>query len=156
MAFFGIAMVSALSAGAMVKGLAAGSLGVLLGTVGINPITGAVRFVFDQPNLWEGLPIIVVTIGFFALPEMIDLAIARRPVAPPDSVVSTAEVWRGARDGMRRWKIMIRQSVFGVLMGAIPGVGAAVIDWLSYAFGIFWSKDKSQFGKGSLERCAVR
>ena len=150
-AFFGIAMVSALSAGAMVKGLAAGSLGVLLGTVGINPITGAVRFVFGQPNLWEGLPIIVVTIGFFALPEMIDLAIARRPVAPPNSVVSTAEVWRGARDGMRRWKVMIRQSIFGVLMGAIPGVGAAVIDWLSYAFGIFWSKDKSQFGKGSLD-----
>ena len=150
-AFFGIAMVSALSAGAMVKGLAAGALGVIFGTVGINPITGDVRFVFGQPNLWEGLPIIVVTLGFFALPEMIDLAIARRPVAPPDSVVSTREVWRGARHGFSRLPLAVRQSVFGVLMGAIPGVGAAVIDWLSYAFGIFWTKDKSQFGKGSLD-----
>ena len=150
-AFFGIAMVAALSAGAMVKGLTAGALGILLGTVGINANTGAIRFVFDQPQLWVGLPIIAVTIGFFALPEMIDLAIARRPVAPPGSVVSTREVWRGSRDGLKRWPIMIRQSVFGVLMGAIPGVGAAVIDWLSYAFGIFWTKDKSQFGKGSLD-----
>ena len=150
-AFFGIAMVSALSAGAMVKGLAAGALGVLFGTVGINAITGDVRFVFDQPNLWGGLPIIVVTLGFFALPEMTDLAIARRPVAPPDSVVSTKEVWRGARHGITRWPMVIRQSVFGVVLGAIPGVGAAVIDWLSYAFGIFWTKDKSQFGKGSLD-----
>ena len=150
-AFFGIAMVAALSAGAMVKGLTAGALGVLLGTVGINPITGALRYVFDQPQLWIGLPIIAVTIGFFALPEMIDLAIARRPVAPPGSVVSTREVWRGSRDGLKRWRIMIRQSLFGVLMGAIPGVGAAVIDWLSYAFGIFWTKDKSQFGKGALD-----
>ena len=150
-AFFGIAMVSALSAGAMVKGLAAGALGVLFGTVGINAITGDVRFVFDQPNLWEGLPIIVVTLGFFALPEMTDLAIARRPVAPPDSIVSTKEVWRGARHGFARVPMVIRQSVFGVMLGAIPGVGAAVIDWLSYAFGIFWTKDKSQFGKGSLD-----
>ena len=154
-AFFGIAMVAALSAGAMVKGLTAGALGILLGTVGINPITGALRFVFDQPQLWNGLNsravLIPVVIGFFALPEMIDLAIARRPVAPPGSVVSTREVWRGSRDGLKRWPIMIRQSIFGVLMGAIPGVGAAVIDWLSYAFGIFWTKDKSQFGRGSLD-----
>ena len=151
MAFFGIAMVSALSAGAMVKGLMAGALGVLFGTVGINAITGDVRFVFQQPQLWGGLPIIAVTLGFFALPELIDLTIARKPVAPPDAVISTREVIRGAQDGLRRWPIMIRQSVFGVLLGAIPGVGAAVIDWLSYAFGIFWSKDKSQFGKGSLD-----
>ena len=150
-AFFGIVMIAALSAGAMVKGLAAGALGVLLGTVGINPITGDVRYVFDQPNLWEGLPIVVVTIGFFALPEMIDLAIARRPVAPTGSVVNTREVWRGSKYGFTRWPMVIRQSVFGVMLGAIPGVGAAVIDWLSYAFGIFWTKDKSQFGKGSLD-----
>ncbi len=151
MAFFGIAMVSALSSGAMVKGLAAGALGVLFGTVGINPITGDVRFVFQQPSLWSGLPLIATTLGLFALPEMIDLSIARRPVAPRDAVINTGEVWRGARAGLSRWPIMIRQSIFGVLLGAIPGVGAAVIDWLSYAFGIFWSKDKSQFGKGSLD-----
>ena len=47
--------------------------------------------------------------------------------------------------------MVIRQSLFGVFLGAIPGVGSAVIDWLSYAFGILLTKDKSQFGKGSLE-----
>jgi TctA family transporter len=151
MAFFGIAMVSALSTGAMVKGLAAGALGILFGTVGINPITGDVRYVFQQPTLWSGLPLISTTLGLFALPEMMDLSMARRSVAPPDAVISTAEVWRGTKYGLSKWPIMIRQSLFGVLMGAIPGVGAAVIDWLSYAFGIFFTKDKSQFGKGSLD-----
>lgn len=151
MAFFGIAMVSALSAGAMLKGLASGSLGIMLGTVGINAISGETRFVFDQPQLWTGLPLIATTLGLFALPEMIDLSMTRRPVAPPNAVISTREVFRGTVDGLRRWKMMIRQSLFGVLMGAIPGVGAAVIDWLSYAFGIFWAKDKSEFGKGSLD-----
>lgn len=151
MAFFGIAMVSALSTGAMVKGLAAGALGILFGTVGINPITGDVRFVFQQPQLWSGLPLISTTLGLFALPEMLDLTMARRSVAPPDAVISTAEVWRGTKYGLSKWPVMIRQSLFGVVMGAIPGVGAAVIDWLAYAFGIFWTKDKSQFGKGSLD-----
>ena len=151
MAFFGIAMVSALSSGAMVKGLAAGAMGILFGTVGINAISGEARFVFDQPPLWSGLPLISTTLGLFALPEMIDLSMTRRPVAPPNAVINTREVFRGTIDGLRRWKVMIRQSLFGVLMGAVPGVGAAVIDWLSYAFGIFFAKDKSQFGKGSLD-----
>ena len=152
-AFFGLTMVSALSAGAMVRGLASGALGVLFGTVGVA-VLGEPRFVFQQLDLWDGfrgIRFIAVVLGFFTLPEMIDLAIARRPVAPPGSVISNREVWRGARDGLKRWKIMIRQSLFGVLLGAVPGVGAAVIDWLSYAFGIFWSKDKSQFGRGSLD-----
>lgn len=151
MAFFGIAMVSALSTGAMVRGLAAGSFGILFGTVGINAITGEARFVFDQPPLWSGLPLISTTLGLFALPEMIDLSMTRRAVAPPNAVINTREVFRGTVDGLRRWKIMIRQSLFGVLMGSVPGVGAAVIDWLSYAFGIFFAKDKSVFGKGSLD-----
>jgi TctA family transporter len=151
MAFFGIAMVSALSSGAMIKGLAAGALGILFGTVGINAISGEARFVFNQPPLWSGLPLISTTLGLFALPEMIDLSMTRRPVAPPNAVINTREVFRGTIDGLRRWKVMIRQSLFGVLMGAVPGVGAAVIDWLSYAFGIFFAKDKSQFGKGSLD-----
>jgi len=151
MGLFGIAMVSALSAGAMVKGLTAGMIGIMLGTVGINTVTGDVRYVFQQPSLWGGLPLIATTLGLFALPEMLDLTMTRKPVAPPDSAISTREVFRGAADGLKRWKIMIRQSLFGVVMGAIPGVGAAVIDWLAYAFGIFFTKDKSQFGKGSLD-----
>ena len=45
----------------------------------------------------------------------------------------------------------VRQSLFGVFLGAVPGIGSGVVDWMAYAFGIFWSKDKSQFGKGSLD-----
>ena len=52
---------------------------------------------------------------------------------------------------MKRWKEVIRQSIFGVFLGASPGVGSGVIDWLSYAFGILWRKDRREFGKGSLD-----
>ena len=151
MALFGVAMISALSRGAMVKGFAAAMLGILLGTVGIDPLSGASRFTFGQIQLWAGLPVIATVLGIFALPEMIDLSMTRQAVAPEGAQVSVREVFRGFRYGLSRWKVAIRQSIFGVFLGAVPGIGSAVVDWLAYAFGIFWTKDKSQFGKGSLD-----
>lgn len=150
-AMFGIAMVAVLSRGAMVKGLAAACLGVLIATVGVDPFTGARRFTFGQIELWEGLPLVAVVTGIFAIPEMIDLTMTRSPVAGTEARLSRAEMLRGALYGLKRWKETVRQSLFGVFLGAIPGVGSAVIDWLAYAFGILWRKDKSEFGKGSLD-----
>ena len=150
-AMFGIAMVAVLSRGAMVKGIAAALLGVLIATVGVDPFTGARRFTFGRIELWEGLPLVAVVTGIFAIPEMIDLTMTRRPVASVGARLSQSEMFRGAVYGLKRWKETIRQSLLGVFFGAIPGVGAAVIDWLAYAFGILWRKDRSEFGKGSLD-----
>lgn len=153
LALFGIAMVALLSRGSMAKGLAAGALGLLLGTIGVDPFTGSDRFTFGYIELFQGLPVITVILGFFALPELIDLTMSRQAVAGKDSTVTRAEVFRGFRYGLSRWRMAIRQSAFGVLMGAIPGIGGSVVDWLSYAFGISLTKDKEKhnFGKGSLE-----
>ena len=151
MALFGVAMVAALSSGAMVKGLAAAAFGLLLGTIGIDPISGSHRYTFGSLHLWEGLPLIATTIGLFALPEMVDLTITRQPVAARGAVVNQNEVFRGARYGLSKWPIAIRHGVFGVFLGAVPGIGGAVVDWLSYAMGIFFSKDKRDFGRGSLD-----
>lgn len=153
LALFGVAMVALLSKGSMAKGLAAGSLGLLLGTVGVDPFSGADRYTFGQIQLWQGLPVITVILGFFALPELIDLTMTRQAVTSKDAVVSRKEVFRGARYGFSRWRMVIRQSMFGTFMGAIPGIGGSVIDWLSYAFGISLTKDKEKhnFGHGSLE-----
>jgi TctA family transporter len=153
LALFGIAMVALLSRGNMAKGLAAGFMGLLLGTVGVDPFSGADRFTFGQIQLWQGLPIITTILGFFALPELIDLTLTRQPVASADADVSRKEVFRGAIHGLKRWPMVIRQSLFGMFMGAIPGIGGAVIDWLAYAFGISLTKDKEKhnFGRGSIE-----
>jgi len=150
-AMFGVAMVAVLSRGAMVKGIAAGLLGVLVATVGVDPFTGTRRFTFGQIELWAGLPLVAVVTGIFAIPELVDLTMARSPVAPAGAKLSQSEMFRGAVYGLKRWKEVIRQSIFGVFLGAIPGVGSGVIDWLSYAFGILWRKDRREFGKGSLD-----
>ncbi len=142
-AIIGIVMVTVLSRGAMIKGIIAALVGMLLAIVGDMGRLSVDPFV--------RLPLIPFIIGLFALPEMIDLMINRQPVAAAGASVSHKEVFRGARYGASRWAMTIRQSVFGVFLGAIPGVGSAVVDWLSYAFGVILTKDKSQFGKGSLD-----
>ncbi|MDE2837874.1 MAG: tripartite tricarboxylate transporter permease [Chloroflexota bacterium] len=151
MAIFGVAMVAALSGGAMIKGMFAACLGMLLGTVGPGKVSLDFRYMFEQQWLWEGLPLIATTIGVFALPEIIDLTMTRKPLAPKDARISYNEIFKGARYGFARWPMAIRQSLFGVFLGAVPGIGSGVVDWMSYAFGIFWTKDKTQFGKGSLD-----
>ena len=150
MALFGVLMVSALSRGAMLKGVIGGLLGILIGTIGTSYISGLPRFTLDQIYLFDGPPLIPTIIGLFALPELIDLTMRATPVGIPGSI-SNREVFRGARYGLSRWRMTIRQSVFGVFLGAVPGIGSTVVDWLAYAFGIAFTKDKSTFGKGDLE-----
>jgi len=135
----------------MVKGIFAACFGLLLSTVGPAGVTLDFRYMFEQGWLWDGLPLIATTIGVFALPEIIDLTMTRKPLAPPNANIAYSEIFRGARYGMSRWRMTIRQSLFGVFFGAIPGIGSGVIDWMSYALGIAFTKDKSQFGHGSLD-----
>ena len=150
MAIFGVAMVAALSGGALIKGFVAALLGLLMSAIG--PTGLDVRYAFGQEwLLFSRLDLIAVSIGVFALPEIIDLTMTRKPLAPKDARISYNEIFRGARYGFARWPVAIRQSIFGVFLGAVPGIGSGVVDWMSYAFGIFWTKDKSQFGKGSLD-----
>jgi putative tricarboxylic transport membrane protein len=150
LALFGVAMVAVLARGAVFKALGAAMIGLLLATIGSTPTSAVDRFTLGQLYLVDGLPLIPTILGIFALPEIVDLAMSKSAVAQPGSV-SNREVWIGFKEGLQRWRTIPRQSLFGVFMGAIPGIGGAAIEWLSYALGIAFSKDKSQFGKGSMD-----
>jgi TctA family transporter len=148
---FGVAIVGALSRGAMIKGVASGAFGLLLSTIGISVFTGEARYTFDMLQLREGLPLIATAIGLFALPEMFDLMMTRKAISTGRANISTREVFRGAGAALKYWRLIIRHSVLGVFLGAIPGVGSRVVSWLSYGVGVSLSKNKEQFGKGSYE-----
>ena len=139
----GIAMVIVLSRGAMLRGLISALVGMLLGIIGSWG-----RLTVDP---FVAMPLVPFILGLFALPEIVDLMISRKPVAAEGANLGAGEVMRGARYGISRWPMTIRQSAAGVFLGAIPGVGSSVVDWLSYAFGVILTKDRSQFGKGSLD-----
>jgi TctA family transporter len=139
----GIVMVTVLSRNSIIKGFVAALIGMLFGMIGTDGRFTVFPFV--------PMPTIPFILGLFALPELVDLTVSRRPVAAAGGTFSSTEVLRGARYGVSRWPMILRQSVIGVFLGAIPGVGSAVVDWLSYAFGIMLTKDKTEFGKGSLD-----
>jgi TctA family transporter len=146
---FGVAMVGALSRGAMIKGIASGAFGMLISTVGLSVFTGEARYTFGQLEFQEGLPLIATVVGLFALPEMADLLMTRQTVSSADATFGTAEVFKGARIAFKYWRLIIRHSLLGVFLGAIPGIGARVVSWLSYGIGISLTKNRRQFGRGS-------
>jgi TctA family transporter len=150
LALLGITFVAALSGGALLRGLIAGGLGLWLATIGLDPISGIQRYTFGQLFLWDGIGLVPVTIGFFAIPEVIDLAIQGSSISKLD-VGKLGGVWQGVRDTFTHWKLVLRCSAIGTFVAIIPGMGAATTQWLAYAHAVQSSPNKERFGKGAIE-----
>src|SRR5215469_8276687 len=132
---FGLSMVATLSGRAPLKGLTAAALGLMISMIGSSQETGTLRWTFDWLYLWDGLPLVPATLGLFAIPELADLAITRTKIAQHHELdVGLASQWRGVRDVARNWWLVLRCSALGVALGAIPGIGSAVIDWIAYGY----------------------
>ncbi|MGH6886625.1 MAG: tripartite tricarboxylate transporter permease, partial [Geminicoccales bacterium] len=148
---FGLSMVAVLSGSAPMKGLAAAAIGLMIAMIGAAPRVGTLRWTFDSLYLWDGLEIVPVTLGFFALPELIELAIARTTIAtsmPTDSV--RAGQWQGMRDVAKHWWLVLRCSWIGAALGAVPGIGSAIIDWIAYGYAARSEKNTETFGSGDI------
>jgi TctA family transporter len=147
----GLTLVAAVSQGAVLKGLVTAIFGVLLAAVGNEAQTGALRWTLDTTYLWDGVPIETLALGLFALPELVDMAIARRSIASEYRVGLIREQLRGVRDVLANWRLVLHSSSIGVLLGSIPGMGAPVIDWVAYGSAARLFKGASQsFGTGDV------
>jgi TctA family transporter len=146
----GLTFVASLSGGALVKGIIAGGIGLFLATIGIAPVSGVKRFTFGQIFLWDGIGLVPITIGFFAIPEIIDLAVQGSSIAK-EKVGKIGGVMEGVKDTFRHMWLVIRCSGIGTFTGIIPGMGGATSQWLAYAHAVQSSKDKQRFGKGAVE-----
>jgi TctA family transporter len=150
LAVLGVTFVAALSGEALLRGLVAGGLGLCLATIGLDPITGTQRYTFGQLFLWDGIGLVPVTIGFYAIPELIDLAVQRSSIAQV-GVGQVGGVWQGVRDAFRHWLLVLRCSAVGTFVSVIPGLGAATTQWVAYAHAVQSSPDRGRFGKGAIE-----
>ncbi len=151
-AVFGISMVAALSGSAPLRGLTAACFGMMLAMIGTDPQSGTLRWTMDTLYLWDGLPLVPLTLGVFALPELCDLAIGRMAVVQQGQTIDTKTgLWLGINDCLRHWFLILRCSWIGSAMGAIPGIGASVIDWISYGHALRTEKGAAQtFGSGDV------
>jgi putative tricarboxylic transport membrane protein len=152
----GIACITSLSGqgtSAQLKGFAMGLLGLLLATIGQERQSGILRFDFGLIYLWEGLDLIPVLVGIFAIPEIIDLAARGTAIAGNAPAKLGAGVWEGIKDTFRHFWLVVRCSAVGVLVGILPGAGGGVAQWMAYAHAVQSAKDttdRERFGKGDV------
>jgi TctA family transporter len=152
-AVFGISMVAVLSGNAPLRGLTAACFGMMLAMIGTDPQSGTLRWTLDTLYLWDGMPLVPFTLGIFALPELCDLAISRMAVVGEgqERVDTKTGMLLGVKDCMTHWFLILRCAWIGSAMGAIPGIGASVIDWISYGHALKTEKGAAQtFGKGDV------
>jgi len=158
LAVLGVTFVASLSGANVPKGLLAGGFGLVLAMVGLDPIESVPRFtlegVMGEDNalfLWDGISLISVTVGLFAIPEIIDLAVQGTSIAGTSQPGKLGGVMEGVKDTFRHWKLVLRCSGIGAYIGLIPGMGGGPAQWLAYAHAVQTSPNKERFGKGAIE-----
>ncbi len=158
LALLGITFVASLSGGNILKGLCTGAFGLVLSTIGLDPIESVPRFTLDPVIgedaalfLWDGLSLVSVTVGLFAIPEIIDLSVQGTSIAR-QSTGKLGGVMQGVIDTFRHWKLVLSCSAIGSYIGLIPGLGGGPAQWVAYAHAVQSSPgDKDRFGKGAIE-----
>jgi TctA family transporter len=148
---FGLSLVGVLSGGTKLKGLAAAAIGVMIATVGEEPNTAQERWTFDFLYLLEGIPLVPLALGLFAIPELADMAIGRKPLPRQPGSTSRWDQLEGIKDTFSNFFLVLRGSAIGSVLGAVPGIGASVIDWIAYGHALRSEKGAAEtFGKGDV------
>jgi putative tricarboxylic transport membrane protein len=149
----GVSVIASLGGSSLIKALAAGIVGMMVSTIGADPISGVNRFTFDQPELISGIEPVLIMVGLFAVSEILLQA------SQPD--------WERVTGGWTRLKFpngpmrkrLIRSqligSTVGTFEGCMPGAGGTVASFIAYNEARRWSKFKDEFGKGSPEGIAA-
>ncbi|MFC4015957.1 tripartite tricarboxylate transporter permease [Nonomuraea purpurea] len=145
--------VTSLMGDSIVRGLSSLFLGLAIGMVGIDQMTGQPRFSFGVPELYEGLSVVAVAVGLFAVAEAVSTAASRHapaqaPIKIDGKIGMTRDDWR------RSWKPWLRGTAFGLPIGSLPAGGAELPTFLSYNVEKRLSKHKEEFGKGAIEGVA--
>ncbi len=148
LAVLGLSVVGVLAGASVARGIAACGLGLLIGAIGAAPATGETRFDLGIAYLQDGVPLVIIGLGLFAIPEIAELMRRNQPISEKSGLGGG---WlTGVADTMRHWFIVLRCATLGTIVGAIPGLGGGVVDWIAYGHVVQTSRDQSQFGKGDV------
>lgn len=144
----GLSAVSILGGRQPVKGLISATIGLSVALVGTDARTGIERFTFGSDYLWDGVSLVIIAMGMFAVPEMVDLFRRKTSIAEMEPLKGGQ--LQGIKDVFRHWWLVIRCSMVGVWVGLLPGLGSSVADWFAYAHAMQTEKKNETFGKGDI------
>lgn len=149
---FSLTIVAGVSGGSLIKGLIAAAVGFIFGTVGLDPMTATPRFTFGALTMLNGISLLAMLIGLFAVSELFIQAEALRHAQAKIAVPQAKISWRDIR---AKLPTILRGSAIGIVLGSIPGLGATPAAFLSYSEAKRASKKPEEFGQGSLDGVAA-
>ena len=144
--------VTAVLGASRIRGFASLAIGLTIGLIGIDQQTGQQRLTFGIPQLADGIDVVVVAVGIFAIGEALWVAahLRRRPA----DIIPTGRAFMSREDFRRSWKPWLRGTALGFPFGALPAGGAEIPTFLSYVTEKRLSKHKEEFGQGAIEGVA--
>jgi putative tricarboxylic transport membrane protein len=145
----GLMLATYLSEGSVLKGLLMSALGLLLGTIGLDPVFGVERFTFGVSPLTDGIEFIVAAMGLFGITEV--LCNLESPEIRDVFKTSLKNLFPTREDWRQSWVSMIRGTVIGFFIGVLPGGGGVISAFIAYAVEKRVSKHPERFGKGAIE-----
>lgn len=145
----GLSMVAILAGRVPLKGVVAAGLGLMAGTIGAAGAGGSLRMAtYDIPYLVDGLQLVIVGLGIYAIPEIVSLLRQDKAIAKGGTL---GHGWlQGVKDWWQNIWLSTRCAAIGVVVGVIPGLGGSVVDWLAYGYAVQSSKNRENFGQGDV------
>lgn len=156
LSFLALTFVAVLGKEDLTRSLIAALLGLLLAMIGVDNVTNTARFTMGSSALEDGLSLVPVILGLFAVAEMIELWVRGGSLAKSRSKAlsakdTQAQIFEGIGLAFKKWWLVVRCSAIGTTMGLIPGLGSAPAAFVAYGHAKQTSKDKASFGKGNVE-----
>ncbi|MGK0297815.1 MAG: putative tricarboxylic transport membrane protein [Gammaproteobacteria bacterium] len=151
LAVFGLVTISLSDSSNLLRGLIAAGVGLMLAFVGYDTVTGGERFTYASDYLFDGIPLVPALVGLFGVTEMIHLSITGGTVAGDAGKVRLHGVMKGVRATFKNWKVVIRGSLIGTIIGAVPGVGGTVATFIAYSTTKRSDPHPETFGTGRIE-----
>ena len=149
--FFGLTVIAMVTKGNYFRGLLSAAVGILLALVGQEPINATSRFTFGFPYLEDGIELIAVIIGIFALTEVVGMYAKKRSISSQVETFQTVGITQGFKDCFKHLFLVFRSSIIGLVIGIVPGVGGTVAGFMAYAQAAQTSKNPETFGNGNVE-----
>jgi putative tricarboxylic transport membrane protein len=132
------------------RGLIAAVLGLMLGTIGIDPLVSVARYTMDTSYLLGGFPLLPLVLGMFGIAHMLELGQSRAGVAKPVSGASGGNMGEGIRAVFRYWGTTARGTVIGIIAGALPGLGSSSGNIIAYSSAQRAAGTSGRFGQGDV------
>lgn len=153
LSLFGLTIIAGVASKSMIKGLMSGVIGLLISTIGMDPMEGVERFMFGMSTLYNGIDTTCALIGLFSMSQILILA-EKKIKERAESAKLNDRLGLSFAEIKRLSPTIIRSWLIGNIIGILPGAGASIASFMGYNEARNFSKHKEEFGKGSIDGVA--